>query len=267
MVYKLVLANFLLAYLIFLLTYKKCKFPKICFYREALIIGCISSAAGIFLKIYDYVFYLSLAGFSIIFFLSFTGVVLWSFLRDPKREFSGAEDLVISPADGRIIYIRKVDKGSIPVSIKGKSNILLEEIAKTDLFNKDSVIIGITMSLLDVHVNRAPISGEVILQKHAEGKFLSLKLADSDTQNERNIIVMKNQKCLIGIVQIASKRVRRILSFVNEGQNVKRGDKIGKIMFGSQVDVILPANCDLLIKEGMRVYAGSSAIAKIIGIR
>ena len=266
MAYKLILANFLLSYFIFLLTYKKCKFPETCFCREALIIGCISSAAGLFLKIYDYTFWFLLPIFLIIFFLSFAAVVLWSFLRDPKREFNGGKDLVISPADGRIIYIRKVNKGNIPVSIKGKTSMLLEEIAKTDLFNKDAVIVGIIMSLLDVHVNRAPVNGEVVLQKHTEGKFLSLKSADSDTQNERNTMVIKNKNYLIGVVQIASKRVRRILSFVNEGQSIKRGAKIGKIMFGSQVDVILPADCELLIKEGARVYAGSSPIAKIAGL-
>lgn len=264
MIYKFIASNFLLAAFLFLLSYKKFKLPKTCFLKETFIIGCISSITGLMLKAYTGSFTAAYPKFLVIFFLSFTAVILWSFFRDPKREFNGPDDLILSPADGRILYIRKVEKGNIPVSIKGKSNIPLMEITKTDILNQDCIIIGIIMSILDVHVNRSPVPGEVILQKHIEGKFLSLKSADSDTQNERNIIVIRNKKFSVGIVQIASRVVRRILTFLDEGQSVNRGDKIGRIMFGSQVDVILPATCELLVKEGMYVYAGKSVIARAI---
>lgn len=263
MVYFLILASFLAAAFLFALVYKKFKLPRKCFFVETPIIGCLSSLLVISSGIYNDNFYLMLLKFLAILFFSFVITVLWSFFRDPRRKFSGAQNVVISPADGRILYIRKVNKGIIPIAIKNKNNIPLNEIAKTDLFNQDCIIIGIVMSILDVHVNRSPIDGEVVLQKHTEGKFLSLKDPESDTQNERNVIVIKKGDSLVSVIQIASRVVRRILSFVNEGSNVKRGDKIGRILFGSQVDVIVPATAEILITEGRQVYAGLTPIAKI----
>jgi phosphatidylserine decarboxylase len=170
----------------------------------------------------------------------------------------------VSPADGRIIYIRKVKKGTIPQSIKGRSNIKLPELTKTEILNGDACLIGIMMTLLDVHVNRAPIAGKIVLNNRFHGKFLSLKDHSAVTENERNTIIFEADAMLVAIVQIASKQVRKIVSYVREGEDVRIGQRVGAILLGSQVDVILPKQCvEIVVKEGQQVHAGETIIAKI----
>lgn len=259
----LAVCNFLAAFFIFAFLYKKANLPTSCFYKEAIAVSLVSSTLDLLLFIYPVKGFFQLLGGAFSIMLSCVCIILWRFYRDPTRIFHGNKNIIVSPADGKVIYIRKVEKGTTPISIKGKSNIYLGELAKTDIFNGDCWLIGINMSILDVHVNRAPVTGEVVLARHWEGKFLSLKSADSDVQNERNITVIKRNGDLIGIIQIASRGVRRIKSFISEGYSVKRSDRIGKIVFGSQVDMVLPAKAELLIKEQSQVYAGITPIARI----
>ena len=192
--------------------------------------------------------------------------VMFFFYRDPKRNPPDKDGIIVSPGDGFVRYIRKFEQGSIPEAIKGRSNISITEIAKTDFTVNDGYIIGITMRILDVHVNRAPISGKVIFQKHTNGKFLSLKFPESDTQNERNTIIFDTGHFKIGVVQIASRTVRKIESYINEGDDIKIGQRIGMIKYGSQTDLIIPdlENLKILCKEGENVYAGASIIAEYL---
>lgn len=259
----IITSNFIFSLAFFMVLYKKLNLPKRCFYKESIIAGLIGSILSIFLLAFSDKWYLHIILVWSTGLLSSILVILWSFYRDPNRNFDGKENIILSPADGRIIYIRKVEKGNIPVSIKGRKDIHLKEISKTDFINENCWLIGINMSILDVHVNRAPIDGEIILVQHQTGKLLSLKLPEADTQNERNIIIIKKNNFLICVVQIASRSVRRIKSFIKEGQVVKRGEKIGKIVFGSQVDIIVPMGTELLIRDGCHVYAGLTPIAKI----
>lgn len=199
----------------------------------------------------------AVVGFSALF-------LIYRFYRDPDRQIPSDKNCIVSPADGRIIYIREIQKGTIPKSIKGRSEINLSELTKTDILSDENYLIGIMMTLLDVHVNRAPISGEIVLNKHFHGKFLSLKNKASITENERNTIVFGTGSMLVGIVQIASKQVRKIVSYIAEGDDVRLGQRVGAILLGSQVDVILPKKCiSLLVKEGQQVYAGETILAKI----
>jgi len=190
--------------------------------------------------------------------------ILFFFYRDPKRIPPQKDNIFVSPADGFVRYIRKIEKGSIPEAIKGKSNIPIKEIAKTDMINNDGYIIGITMRILDVHVNRAPISGKVIFQKHTNGKFLSLKSPEADITNERNTIIFDTGHFKIGVVQIASRKVRKIESYIDEGDDIKIGQRIGMIKYGSQTDLIIPdlEGLKILCKEGENVYGGASILAE-----
>jgi phosphatidylserine decarboxylase len=198
----------------------------------------------------------TVVGFSALF-------LIFRFYRDPERQIPEEPGVIVSPADGRIIYIREVRKGTIPQSIKGRSDIKLPELAKTKLLNDDNCLIGIMMTLMDVHVNRAPISGKVVQNKHFPGKFLSLKDRASLTANERNTIVFDKDGMLVGIVQIASKQVRKIVSYVSEDEDVRIGQRVGAILLGSQVDVILPKQrVTIMVKEGQQVYAGETILAK-----
>ena len=197
-------------------------------------------------------------------------VILSRFYRDPVRTPPPRDNVIVSPADGKIRYIRKIEAGTIPTAIKGRKNIKLEEIVKGNIAVGDGYIIGITMSILDVHVNRAPISGEVLMTKYTPGRFLSLKKPDSETLNERNTIIIKGEikerTLEVGIVQIASRLVRRIECYVKKGERLTIGQKIGMIKFGSQVDLILQEvdGLRILVREGDQVYAGKTIIAELL---
>jgi len=187
----------------------------------------------------------------------------YRFYRDPDRQIPHDADVAVSPADGRIIYIREIQKGKIPSSIKGRSQLKLPELTKTDILNDEAYLIGIMMTLFDVHVNRAPIAGKVVLNQHTAGKFLSLKNNAAITENERNVIVFKAGSILVGIVQIASKQVRRIVSYITQGDDIQRGQRVGAILLGSQVDMVLrKRGVSILVTEGQQVYAGETILAK-----
>jgi phosphatidylserine decarboxylase len=190
--------------------------------------------------------------------------VLFFFYRDPERVPPDKDGILVSPADGFVRYVRNFERGCVPEAIKGKRNIYIKEIAKTDFTDNGGSIIGITMRILDVHVNRAPISGKVVFQKHTNGKFLSLKSPESDILNERNTIIIDTGHFKIGVVQIASRTVRKIESYINEGDEIKIGQRIGMIKYGSQADLILPDinGLRITVKEGEQVYSGKSIIAE-----
>jgi phosphatidylserine decarboxylase len=184
------------------------------------------------------------------------------FFRDPERTPPQKEGIIVAPADGKIKYIKEINAGEVPVSIKGDRKATLTEFAKTDILENEGWLVGIVMSIIDVHKNRAPLSGKITLAKYTPGKFVSLKSAEGLTNNERNTIIIEGEKIKIGVVQIASRLVRRIVSYVKEGDTVKIGGRIGMIKFSSQTDLIIPKHCRVLVKEGEQVYGGVTVIAE-----
>ena len=189
----------------------------------------------------------------------FTMVRFW---RVPRRNVTAGPGQIVSPADGNVIYIKKITGGETPESVKGKIRSKLEELTKTPALNDGGWHIGINMTPFDLHKNCAPISGTVILNRHFSGKFLSLKDEAARNENERNTYVLVNDEVKIGVVQIASRLVRRIDSYVKEGEKVMQGDWIGMIRFGSQVDVIIPENYRVLVDIGRQIYAAETIIAE-----
>jgi phosphatidylserine decarboxylase len=194
---------------------------------------------------------------------SATAVLAYRFYRDPDRRIPDRNDVIISPADGEIIYVREAPQGLLPVSTKLGRHYTLQELTKTPLQSADCVVIGIAMSFLDVHVNRAPIQGRITLQRHFPGIFGTLRLPEMLFQNERVTTVLENNELQIAVIQIASRLVRQIVSFVSENQEVQAGQRIGAIRFGSQVDLVLPARDEvrILVTPGQRVRAGESVLA------
>lgn len=190
-------------------------------------------------------------------------IIAFRFFRDPDRIVPDSTGNIVSPADGTIRYIHQIEAGEIPFAQKKKRSIALKEFAHTALLDSDGIIIGIEMSVLDVHVNRTPISGKIVYQEAHPGPFYSLRTMEAITQNERMSTVIKHGKYNIGMVQIASRLVRRIVSYVLPDQQMETGERIGMIKFGSQVDIILPLLPDLClkIKEGQHVLAGKSLLA------
>ena len=191
-------------------------------------------------------------------------LLLWRFYRDPERETpQDNSHAIISPADGKIIYVKKIEDGQIPMSEKKGRTYALEEFVQSKVLSDGGYIIGIAMNFLDVHVNRSPMSGTITLSKHIQGLFLSLKRQEALLQNERALTIIDNGHFKIGIVQIASRLVRQIVAYLHEGQEVCCGERMGMIRFGSQVDVVLPNLPSLVINvvPGMQVKAGLSLLA------
>jgi phosphatidylserine decarboxylase len=171
---------------------------------------------------------------------------------------------VISSADGRVIYIKKIASEEVPVSVKNGRKATLTEIMQTGIMEYPCWLIGIEMTPFDVHRNGAPVDGRVVLNKHIDGEFRSLKDSEALAHNERNTMVfeMADGK-KIGIVQTASRMVRRIVTYVEEGAAVKKGDWIGMIKFGSQVDMIVPESAKVCVEVGQQIYVQESIIAEL----
>lgn len=190
-------------------------------------------------------------------------LLLWRFFRDPERTPPNDENAILSPADGMVIYVKRIEEGEIPFSEKKGRKYLLTDFAQADALPRAGYLIGISMNFLDVHVNRAPISGKVKSLKRIKGLFISLRAKEAILQNERMVSIIDNGHFKVGIVQIASRLVRRIVTYMREGYEVQKGERIGAIRFGSQVDLILPDLPSLRIEAvcGDKVNAGVSVIA------
>jgi phosphatidylserine decarboxylase len=188
---------------------------------------------------------------------------LYRFYRDPDRLPPERADVVVSPADGEVVYVRDSSRGLLPVSTKHARRHALTELTKTPLAEDDAVVIGIALSFLDVHVNRAPIAGRITLARRFPGRFGSLRNPEMVFENERATLLIDRGDVTIGVVQIASRLVRRIVSYVSEGEDIELGTRIGAIRFGSQVDVVVPRRVDLevTVRPGDRIRAGESIIA------
>lgn len=184
------------------------------------------------------------------------------FFRFPLRKPVKDDNAIISPADGNIIYIKRIENGDIPMSTKEGVTATLSEFTNVEL-NYPCWIIGINMTPFDVHRNATPIAGKLIMNKHFEGKFLSLKDPNAIAQNERNTIVIDNGHHLVGVVQTASKLVKRIVTYQQVGEYVDQCDWFGMIKFGSQVDVIIPCDYEITVELKQQVYTRKTILARL----
>lgn len=191
--------------------------------------------------------------------------LLFVFFRDPDRPPLSRDDVIVSPADGLVVYVRPGEAGQLPQATKKGRTSALPELAGTTLGDGGTMAIGISMNLSDVHVNRAPAGGRVRLVEHTPGTFGSLRNPEMLLTNERVTTVIEHGDLEIAIVQIASRLVRRIVTFVSAGDPLDRGQRIGAIRFGSQVDLIVPASPQirLTVQAGDRVIAGQTIMALI----
>jgi phosphatidylserine decarboxylase len=197
--------------------------------------------------------------------LGATALLAYRFYRDPERAAPARDDIVVSPADGEVIYVRESRNNTVPRSTKLGRDYLLKELTKTPLEDGDAVVVGIAMNFADVHVNRAPIAGEIVLRRHFPGRFGSLRRSEAVLENERTTTVIRGRGLEVAVVQIASRLVRQIVSFVDEGERVTLGQRIGVIRLGSQVDLVLPARSvtTLAVDVGDRLRAGESIVAEL----
>jgi phosphatidylserine decarboxylase len=199
--------------------------------------------------------------------LAAVACLLAMFYRDPERAAPDRDDVIVSPADGRVIYVRPVPPGEVPVASKRGRAASLRELRGTSLCDTGATAIGISMNLLDVHVNRAPVAGRVQLSERMHGTFGSLRNPEMVGSNERMTTVIEAGDLQVAIVQIASRLVRRIVSFVSEGDELRLGQRIGAIRFGSQVDLLVPAGTriTLAVQAGDRLVAGRTIVGVVAG--
>lgn len=165
------------------------------------------------------------------------------FFRDPARTIPQDENIILSPADGKVICIEKA----------------------TDPYqNVEALKISVFMNVFNVHSNRSPVDGEVVDVQYFKGKFVNADFDKASTENERNAVVVRlNNGVKITFVQVAGLIARRILCYTKVGSWLKRGERYGFIRFGSRVDLYLPLDVIPLVTIGQKVKATETILAKL----
>lgn len=174
---------------------------------------------------------------SVIFF-----ILIVQFFRDPHRETPVGDDLIIAPADGKVVVIEEVDE---PEYLKTKSRQ-----------------ISIFMSPVNVHVNRYPTSGKVLYEKYHPGKYLVAWHPKSSTENERTTVVIEHPKGQVLFRQIAGALAKRIVNYAKVGHVAKAGAEYGFIKFGSRIDIYLPLECEINVELNQKTVGGETVIAR-----
>jgi phosphatidylserine decarboxylase len=175
--------------------------------------------------------------------LAFT-LLIGHFFRDPERISIADETDIISPADGRVISIINV--------------------RSTRFTDKPSMKISIFMSILDVHVNRIPISGTIKGAYYMKGRFIAANLVQASVENEQNWLWIKTDSGAdVMITQVAGLIARRIVCWPEIGDRVMKGERFGMIRFGSRVDLYVPENSEILVCQGKHVYAGETPLCRL----
>jgi phosphatidylserine decarboxylase len=170
--------------------------------------------------------------------LVFVGGFVLYFFRDPDRAIPSNPGVVVSPADGRVV-----------------------EIVSEPFDSKPGQRISIFLSVWDVHVNRAPVEGQIRQIEYRPGHFYAALRSRASEQNEQNVIRLLTPKGEMAFKQIAGWIARRVLCWKQEGDLVARGERVGMIRFGSRVDIWLPPEAQIVVERGQHVAGGSSVLA------
>lgn len=185
--------------------------------------------------IWDPLFYLGLA------------LTVWCalFFRDPKRVTPVSDDLVISPADGKVSHVGKV----VPP-------------AELNLGTEPMMRVSVFMNVFNCHVNRAPARGKITRIHYKKGSFLNAELDKASEENERNSLVIDTEHGEIAVVQIAGLVARRIVCWAHEDESISSGERFGLIRFGSRLDIYMPVEINPLVSVGQTAVAGETIIAR-----
>jgi phosphatidylserine decarboxylase len=167
---------------------------------------------------------------------------LW-FFRDPERPVPGVETEVVSPADGRVMFVREVEE---PRFLQGKA-----------------IVVSIFLSIFDVHINRMPVGGTIAYKEYVPGRFLAAWDETVGEVNERAYIGIDTGAHRVLVSQVAGLVARRIITWPEVGQRLARGERFGLIRFGSCTQVWLPAGSTVLVKPGDRVKGAETVIGRL----
>ena len=190
-------------------------------------------------------FSFSMAWLSWLIFVLTLGLVLFiiSFFRVPNRKLTQGSNLVVAPADGKVVVI--------------------EEVYDEEYFKDKRLQISIFMSPANVHQNRTPVAGEVVYNQYHKGKFLVAWHPKSSTENERHSVVIRYAKGEVLVKQIAGALAKRIINYLSVGQKVDQCTEMGFIKFGSRVDMLLPLGTKVNVKLQEVVKNGVTVIATV----
>jgi phosphatidylserine decarboxylase len=158
------------------------------------------------------------------------------FFRDPQRTIPGEADIIVSAADGKVTRVETRENGKF---------------------------VSVFLSPMDVHINRAPISGKVVKVEMFRGKKKPATGNQASEINERNAITIEGEKMTVVCTQIVGILARRIVCWSKVGDNLEIGEKYGLIKFGSRTDLLMPENTEIFVKVGDRVVGGETIIGKI----
>jgi phosphatidylserine decarboxylase len=163
------------------------------------------------------------------------------FFRNPRRKIPTLQNVILSPADGRVVHVGECEE----------SRFLKEKVLKISIF----------MSLFDVHLNRAPVSGTILAQNYIPGRFLMANVEKSSLLNEQNAMILETEdRHKILLIQIAGFVARRIVCYAKAGDLLSKGEIFGLIRFGSRVDLYLPPEVKPIVSVGQHVKGGESII-------
>ena len=173
------------------------------------------------------------------------GMMLFSlyFFRDPEREPPADESLAVSPADGVVVEVSEVEE--------------------TEFLNGRVRRVGIFLSVFDVHINRAPIAGDITHSEPFTGRFLDARNPDSSKLNARRTWVFQGPQATVVVRQITGAIARRICAWLQVGDSAARGERFGMIRFGSRTEADFPIDAEILVKIGDRVQGGQTPIARL----
>lgn len=177
--------------------------------------------------------------------LAVTLVALWVayFFRDPERTGERSSHIVVAPADGKLIMITEVDE---PSFVEGRA-----------------LRLSIFMNVFNVHVNRYPVDGVIKHVHYNKGKFLNAAAEKSSLENEQSSVGIESGPNRILVRQIAGLIARRIVTYSQVGQQVKQGDRMGIIRFGSRVDIFIPTDAKLRVQLGANTIAGVTVLGEL----
>lgn len=165
------------------------------------------------------------------------------FFRNPERTIVQDDSVLVSPADGTVMEIIPLESDDF---VTGPCNKIV-----------------IFMSVFDVHVNRSPMTGKVMVQQYICGRFKPAYKDSVGFINERHMIGIENEKVRISVIQVAGILARRIVSWVTLDDELEKGERYGMIKFGSCLEIVVPQNVDVTVKPGQKTRAGETVIGRI----
>jgi len=173
--------------------------------------------------------------------LGFIAAFMAFFFRDPWRTMPTDTRLVVSPADGRVTRVERLDPNDA----------------------QSPTIVSIFLSVFDVHINRAPIAGEITNVSYTKGRFVIATRADASIVNEQNALTISNERITVVCKQIAGVLARRIVCWKKAGDQLALGERFGLIKFSSRTDLVLPPEVEVAVRTGERVRGGVSVIGRV----